>query len=219
MKNRKKVIAIVALCGLLITCMSLTTILVLGAEKKMLNSSSIPTAKPVKKIKINAELQVESLENTINKLADIVAEVEIRSVVSEMDEPGPKTVFSANVLDVLKGDENIKDINVLQQGNSRYEFNGNRMFKPGEKYILVLKKAPDLGETVYWIRGEETQIYEVQGDSDLLRWATPYEDELKDIEKEQIIKKSLMKGKDDKQYKLIDKRLFKEKIKKIKKRV
>jgi len=213
--KRKKVFSLV-FGGLLITGLSIITLTVLGEESRpSINSSSVPIDNKEKRIPVHAELNVEPLEKTIQTMSDLVAEVEIGNIIKEMDEPGPKTIYSAKVLDVLSGDETLKEISVLQQGNSRYEFNGNRMFKSGEKYILVLKNAPELGESVYWIRGEETQIYEVLEDNDLLRWSTPFENELIDIEKEKKVKvTNILK---EKNYKIIDKKLFKEKIKKIKK--
>ncbi|WP_242227464.1 hypothetical protein [Bacillus cereus group sp. BfR-BA-01315] len=144
-------------------------------------SVSVSTkGKTKERIAIHGELDVSSFKETLSE-ADLVVKVKIGDKVKEFNEPSPGTLYNAKVQETLKGQAGA-DIKVLQQGNSDYSFNGNPLFTKGQEFILVLKKAVGLGENVYWLLGEETQIYQVVGDGSLKRWAAHDASQFEDIE-------------------------------------
>lgn len=132
---------------------------------------------------IEASLEVYSFEESVT-LSDLIAEVVIVSKIKEIDEPSPKTLFEANVVNKLKGDTNQETIKVLQEGTSEWSFNGQEQFAEKEEYILFLKKATGKdydGTNTYWILGAETNTYKVIQDNRVKKIAK-HEVELEAIE-------------------------------------
>jgi hypothetical protein len=182
------------------------------------------------KVKYNvyAELEVFPFEETVAR-SDLIAKVKIGEIQKEIDEPSPKTIFYAEIVDKYKGEYDKEDIYIAQQGNSTHIFNGNELFKKDKEYLLFLKKSPSLGENVYWILGEETSIYEDLGNNKLKRWANDnlsnYSDvELKDLtiaenKKIEEYNQKALKEKDTplkKTVQIIDEIKFKKKIETVK---
>lgn len=112
---------------------------------------------------INASLEEYSFDESV-EISDLIAEIEIIEKVSEIDEPSPKTLFNAKIIKVFKGELNSNKDNsivVMQQGNSEWIFNNNKLFEAGEKYVLFLKKATGYDNT-YWILCEEINTYTIE---------------------------------------------------------
>lgn len=109
-------------------------VLVLAVFAVFLYSEFIDTSdSPIKKVgSIKAELEVFGFEESVHK-ADVIAKVRINKNIKEFNEPSPKTLYSTEVLEILKWDTSSKKdvINVLQQGNSEWSFNNNAMFIEG----------------------------------------------------------------------------------------
>ena len=83
---------------------------------------------------INASLEEYSFDESV-EISDLIAEIEIIEKVSEIDEPSPKTLFNAKIIKVFKGELNSNKDNsivVMQQGNSEWIFNNNKLFEAGE---------------------------------------------------------------------------------------
>ncbi|PEI82687.1 hypothetical protein CN679_27645 [Bacillus pseudomycoides] len=186
--------------------------------------ASISTKEKSKeRIAIHGELDVSSFKETLSE-ADLVVKVKIGDVVKEFNEPSPGILYNAKVQETLKGQAGA-DIKVLQQGNSDYSFNGNPLFAKGQEFILVLKEAVGLGENVYWLLGEETQIYQVVSDGSLKRWAAHEASQFEDIEektkteaenKGTVIQRSPSEEQTVEQKKnvqILNENLFKEKVK------
>lgn len=124
------------------------------------------------RIKVKAAIETLYFEESVRQ-ADLIAEVTIAEKLYEVNEPSPKTVYSAAMNQLLKGkaDANL-GIRIMQQGNSRYSFNDNPMFQAGDTYLLFLKKAVGMEDDhTYWILGEETSIYEQWDDDRLVKWS------------------------------------------------
>jgi len=135
-------------------------------------------------VKAHALLQTYPFDEAVQQ-ADVVSEIVITNHAGEIDEPSAKTIFSAEVVESYKGGlEAGETIDVLQEGNSKVEFKGTRLFQVGEKYVLILKKATGFTEPTYWILGGETGVYEVVDDSTLIKWAKPEESQV--LNKEQF---------------------------------
>lgn len=140
--------------------------------------------------RINASLQALPVGQSI-ATADLIAKVQINKIEKEISEPSEKTILDAKIMETIKPDaaiENKETIRILQQGNSRFPFNGNKIFQPSEQYILFLKRAVGEGydhTDTYWILGEETNIYEVLENGFLSKWALSDSD-LSAIEEHQI---------------------------------
>lgn len=85
--------------------------------------------------------------------ADIIAEIEILGWLSETDEPSEKTFFKAGLLKTYKNkvDPQLKEITLMQDGNSKFTIKGSPLFKKNEKLILFLKKADN--QDAYWMLG------------------------------------------------------------------
>lgn len=62
-----------------------------------------------------------------------------------MNEPVPKTVFNAQILETQKSDVKVEleSIQIIQQGTDEILFNDNPIFNENEEYILFLKKPWD----------------------------------------------------------------------------
>ncbi|QNK57710.1 hypothetical protein [Paenibacillus sp. PAMC21692] len=167
-------------------CLLIALVFVLGSQeeaKRELNQNGIPDqASSTNKLKgnIRAELEVFNFDEAVTR-ADLIAKVQIERAIKEIDEPSPKTLYQASVLELLKGDEGLvnRTIDILQQGNSTWSFNNNTMFGQGDEYFLFLNKATV--SNTYWILGEETGMYEVIDDGRIEKKSL-YLDELTDIE-------------------------------------
>lgn len=152
------------------------------------HSSEKADVKPLGRI--NASLQALPVGQSIST-ADLIAKVQINKIEMEISEPSEKTILDAKIMETIKPDaaiENKETIRILQQGNSRFSFNGNKIFQPSEQYILFLKRAVGEGydhTDTYWILGEETNIYEVLENGLLSKWALTDSD-LSAIEEHQI---------------------------------
>ena len=132
---------------------------------------------------IEASIETYSFEESVNR-SDLIAEVVIVSKIKEIDEPSPKTLFEAQVVNKLKGDTNQQRIKVLQEGNSEWSLNGQEQFAEKEEYILFLIKATGKdydGTNTYWILGAQTNTYKIIQDNRVKKIAK-HEVELEAIE-------------------------------------
>lgn len=130
---------------------------------------------------IDGEIEVFEFKEAV-RTSNIIAQVKIIDVVEKMDEPSPKTLYRATLIESLKGTSDAKEIVVLQQGNNDFVFRNNPLFKKDENYLLFLMETTDLDiEDSYWILGEETGIYQLLDESIAVKWAIK-EDELEKIE-------------------------------------
>lgn len=119
------------------------------------------------------EAEVESFyfEDAVNK-ADLIAQIEILDVLEEVDDPSPKTIFRANLVENVKGTSEKTEIFILQQGNSTHVFNDNLLFEQGDNYILFLAETTGLDiENSYYILGEETGMYKLTDQSTVVKIA------------------------------------------------
>lgn len=139
------------------------------------------------KSKIHAIIETHSFSEAL-EISDVVAKVKIIETVTELDEPSAKTIFHAEVTKKYKGEIG-ETINVMQEGNSKVEFNGTRLFEPGEEYILTLMETTGIEiENTYWILGAETGIYEVLDNDAVVKWAKS-DAQLKNVEYENVNEK------------------------------
>jgi hypothetical protein len=135
---------------------------------------------------VHGQIQIFPFEEAVNR-SDLIAKVRIGKKSGELNEPVPKTVFNAQILETQKSDVKVEleSIQIMQQGTDEILFNDNPIFNENEEYILFLKKAvgpitqeyPDL----YWITGEESNMYKVIGDQLVERQAF-IKNELLDIQ-------------------------------------
>lgn len=131
--------------------------------------------------RIDAEVEIFEFKEAVTK-SDLVAKIEILDILKEVNEPSPKTIFRATLIESLKGSPQEKEIFVIQQGNSDYVFNDNPLFKKGENYLLFLMETKDFDiEDSYWILGEETGMYKLLDQSIAVKLSVK-EDELRKIE-------------------------------------
>ncbi|GBF77688.1 hypothetical protein PA598K_06250 [Paenibacillus sp. 598K] len=146
------------------------------------------TVNSAQKVKAHALIQTYPFDEALQQ-ADLVSEIVITNHAGEIDEPSTKTIFSAEIVKSYKGGlEAGETIDVLQEGNSKVEFNGTRFFQVGEKYVLILKKATGFSERTYWILGGESGVYEVVDDSTIIKWAKVEDNQIRNKEQfEQLI--------------------------------
>lgn len=180
------------------------------------NETSTPKTENVVQAKgvIKAEVEVFEFEDAVNK-SDVIAEVKIQTKKKELNDPSPKTIFEAKVKEGYKGIEKNVTINILQQGNSEWIFNENKLFSANEEYVLFLKKAVGEefeGTNTYWILGEETNIYSSINDKEVLK-NSYYDTVLADIENKSLTEEYKKKEKKDVQ--VLGKEQLKEKIKMV----
>lgn len=129
---------------------------------------------------IQAEIIPFDSEET-PKEADLVAEIIIGDKLEEVEEkPVPYTLFKAEIKEVIEGVPVSQNIVIKQQGNSEWVFNDNELFAPGEEYIFFLKETT-VSKGDYWILGEETGMFQVFGNEEVVKLADPLE-EFEDIE-------------------------------------
>lgn len=129
---------------------------------------------------ISAELIPFDFKET-PKEADLVAEIVIGEKLEEVEEiPIPYTLFEAEIKEVIQGTPVSETIVIKQQGDSEWIFNDNDLFEVGEEYILFLKENT-VSKGDYWILGEETGMFQVSEDEEVVKLADPLE-EFEDIE-------------------------------------
>lgn len=101
--------------------------------------------------------------NKTFKKADIIAEVTILEWLGEVTDEFKleTTTFRAELNKTFKSNEdnNLKEINIMQTGNSYYTIENSPLFKNGDKLILYLEKAEK--EDGYFILGEQTGIFRI----------------------------------------------------------
>lgn len=130
---------------------------------------------------IDAEIELYEFNDAVSK-SDFIAEIEVIDVLKEINDPSPKTIFRAKVIESLKGSSDEKEIFILQQGNGDFVFNENPLFEKGENYLLFLMETVDLNMDIsYWILGEVTGMYQVLDTSIAVKLAVK-DETLKDIE-------------------------------------
>lgn len=99
------------------------------------------------------------------KMADIVAQVKITEWLGETNEPTEKTTFKAQLEKTYKNDidKSLKEIKLLQEGNSNATIENFSLFKNNDKLVLFLKKVTgeDVDDTTYWILGCHTSVFRV----------------------------------------------------------
>ncbi|WP_213614755.1 hypothetical protein [Paenibacillus lactis] len=157
-----------------------------SADKRIDKSTSKPKS-------VHGQIQIFPFEEAVNR-SDLIAKVRIGKKSGELNEPVPKTVFNAQILETQKSDVKVEleSIQIMQQGTDEILFNDNPIFNENEEYILFLKKAvgpitqeyPDL----YWITGEESNMYKVIGDQLVERQAF-IKNELLDIQDKSFVAK------------------------------
>lgn len=111
----------------------------------------------------SAEVEKEYDLKTGVEESDITAEVEITEWLGETSDPSEKTFFKANLVKVYKNKINpsLKEIKLMQEGNSEVTLKEYPLFKKGDKLILFLKKSADVEDT-YWILGAHTSAIQVK---------------------------------------------------------
>lgn len=134
---------------------------------------------------LSAEVDKEYTIKEGVKNSDIVAEVEIIEWIGESSEPSEKTFFNAKLVNVFKNTINpsLKEIKIMQDGNSKSTIKGYPLFAKGDKLFLFLKSSSDVKNT-FWILGAHTsaiQIREANGRKYAIKFAGRL-DELKNIE-------------------------------------
>lgn len=76
--------------------------------------------------------------------ADLIVEAEILDKIKEMDEPMPKTLFKAKILKIYKDNDSSinkkEEIQLLQDGNSKWIFDYHIMPQIGDKSFLYYRK-------------------------------------------------------------------------------
>jgi hypothetical protein len=169
-------------------------------------SSKIESNPPSINKEIKAELDVFPFDQAVHK-ADLIVRVKIKDKVGLVDGPIPKTTFEANVEEIItdKNNKSPKTVKIMQQGSEEVIFNGNELFKKNDEVILFLMEAKTL-ENAHWILGEETNIYKVVENE-----VTKYS--LKDKQLEDITKKIYLSDKKDREFQVMDREKFIEKIK------
>ncbi|MBO9129454.1 hypothetical protein [Bacillus sp. 165] len=203
------------------TCMLIITIVTVlsfskdkyDQTKNAVNVQNESNVQVTPKSQIKGEVEVYDFEDAVN-ISDLIAEIVINKKIKELDEPSPKTLYEATIKKAYKDAEKHQDIRILQQGNSQWLFNENKLFSEKEEYILFLKKAVGEefeGTNTYWILGEETNMYSVI-DTGKIKKHSFYEDDLMDIEDKNLTKILKEKEKNNKDIQVLDKNKFEKKI-------
>ncbi|MBW4081228.1 hypothetical protein [Paenibacillus sp. S150] len=186
----------------------------LKADFDTASSASKKINNPSKSGNIDAEVEVYPFDESVNK-SDLIVEVQIKEKIKETDDPSPKTIFKTEIINILTQKEPLatKEINIMQAGNSKWSFNDNKLFSPGEKYILFLKRTVDFDiENTFWILGEETNIYEITDENKIVKWSRPQK-ELESFEdKELNFKKAAEYNEPDKESQILEKDGFQDYI-------
>lgn len=166
----------------IISCMAVFTAC---SQKQASNPCKDTPTRIGTKAVISSEVDKEYTIKDGVKSADIVAEVEIAEWLYETSNPVEKTFFNAKIINVFKNNinSNLKEIKIMQDGNSESTIKGYPLFAKGDKLLLFLKKSEDISDT-FWILGAHTsaiQIREKNGRKYAIKFAGKL-DELKNIE-------------------------------------
>lgn len=170
-------------------------------------ASSELTSNNVNRGHIHGSLVHLEFEEAITK-ADLIAMVKIGKVIEEFEEPVPKTLLDATIVEILKGDSETNSIQVLQHGNSNWIVNDNELLQEGKQYLLFLKESATIEQpNTYWILGEESTIYEDLGNNLLKKIAYP-DPSLSSIENVSMSKKFNTESDNDIEVQILDQSLF-----------
>lgn len=152
---------------LILTDFSILTLSVCGQTVKQQVSENLKDTPHQVGLKGQMSASVMDMElDTSFKDADIVAEVKIREWLGERQkgEELQKTIFRASLGKIFKNsiDNNLKEIKLIQDGNSDYTIENYPLFKNNDRLLLYLKKAVGEGyENTYWILGGHTGIFRI----------------------------------------------------------
>jgi hypothetical protein len=113
----------------------------------------------------SASIMSYNFEDSFNK-ADIVAQVKITEWLGETKDSFEMTTFKAKLEKTYKNDvadRDLKEIKLLQDGNSKYTVENFSLFKNNDKLVLFLKKATgeEVDDTTYWILGGYASVFRV----------------------------------------------------------
>ncbi|TFB14093.1 hypothetical protein E3U55_14340 [Filobacillus milosensis] len=177
------------------------------------NNSESENTKNEKVGNINSFLEVLPFSESIEK-ADLIANITVIEKIGERNEPSPKTTFKVSINDVIKGDDSLLNnyIRIDQQGNSKFSFNNNALFKKGENYILLLRETVGTDKSDYWIQGEEAGMYKEINNNIVVKLAYNY-NALNSIKATELSNKALEKTEDFRPSQILDKRLLMKEIK------
>lgn len=209
----------ISFIGLIILAISIVVFIFLpksdsNQEKRSAEMEQSDKGENQTKSRISAEIEVFDFNDAVD-ISDFIAYLVINNKLKELNEPAPKTMFNATVKKVYKGNEEIKEIQILQEGNSEWVFNDNPLFSQNDEYILFLKRAVGKdfeGTDTYWILGQETNMYSVLDDNKIKKHAL-YDDELADIEDKKMTQMAMEN--EGKEVQVLDKIAFEEKINKL----
>lgn len=152
---------------LILTAFSILTLSGCGQTVKQQVSENLKDTPHQVGLKGQMSASVMGMElDTSFKDADIVAEVKIREWLGERQkgEELQKTIFRASLEKIFKNsiDNNLKEIKLIQDGNSDYTIENYPLFKNNDRLLLYLKKAVGEGyENTYWILGGHTGIFRI----------------------------------------------------------
>jgi len=152
---------------LILTAFSILTLSGCGQTVKQQVSENLKDTPHQVGLKGQMSASVMGMElDTSFKDADIVAEVQIREWLGERQkgEELQKTIFRASLEKIFKNsiDNNLKEIKLIQDGNSDYTIENYPLFKNNDRLLLYLKKAVGEGyENTYWILGGHTGIFRI----------------------------------------------------------
>ena len=117
--------------------------------------------------------------------ADLVAEVIITEWLGELDEEGlgETTYFKATIIEEYKNSIGFQgnELILLQQGNSKWTYNGYPLFQNGDRLLLSLmwldpvkEPAFAIGDDCYMIiAGQLTELYIVENESKMFALKNP----------------------------------------------
>lgn len=115
------------------------------------------------KASVHTSIEDVSYEQAIEE-ADLIAEVSIKKIQGIVEGGNnivAKTKFEGRIDKVYAGSKKDNDtISILQEGKDGMEVEDYPMFKPGEKYILMLMNSGD--KQTYWIKGQVNGTYLVE---------------------------------------------------------
>jgi hypothetical protein len=144
--------------------------------------------------------------NEILEDTDVIALVEIKEAVREIDTVVPRTVFSAEVLETYENkiNETSKKIEIAQFGTNSVQVRGFNRFSEGDRVLLFLTKTrPDEEkfEGVYVISGEDVgTFYKSKINDNLLERFATGTDLLEDIIDKEEMEKQRKQGRGDVPY-------------------
>lgn len=105
------------------------------------------------------------------EMSDLIAEVEIVELIKEVGDPELfcQSLFEAKIKKVYKAKDDFQanEIVLIQDGISKVPINGGRIFKKGDRAILIMMKASarenasSVIENTYWINSGEAGIYDI----------------------------------------------------------